>query len=153
MNASLPVLLDDGTRKYVWGLGLAYAVESSGNVLVYHTDALESVRALSDGAGLVLQAYRYDEYGLPLVSEGGVEQPFRYTGEQTDEATGLVYLRARMYEPDTGRLTARDVVAGIRGTARDAEPLYLCTQQPGSYRRTRVAMLSLSRRTASWEER
>ncbi len=23
--ASLPILLDDGTRKYVWGLGLAYA--------------------------------------------------------------------------------------------------------------------------------
>ena len=25
----LPVLLDDGTRKYVWGLGLAYAVETA----------------------------------------------------------------------------------------------------------------------------
>ena len=57
MNASLPVLLEDGERKYVWGLGLAYAVESSGNVLVYHTDGLGSVRALSDGAGLVVQVY------------------------------------------------------------------------------------------------
>ena len=31
VNASLPNLLDDGTRKYVWGLGLAFAVDTSGN--------------------------------------------------------------------------------------------------------------------------
>ncbi len=29
VNASLPVLLDDGVRKYVWGLGLAFAVDPS----------------------------------------------------------------------------------------------------------------------------
>ncbi len=28
-NRSLPVLLDDGTRKYVWGIGLAHAVEGT----------------------------------------------------------------------------------------------------------------------------
>ncbi len=47
VNASLPVLLDDGARKYVWGLGLAYAVDSSGNPIVYHTDGLGSVQALT----------------------------------------------------------------------------------------------------------
>ena len=51
VNASLPVLLDDGTRKYVWGLGLAFAVDQADNPLVYHTDGLGSVRALSDGSG------------------------------------------------------------------------------------------------------
>ena len=100
------------TRKYVWGLGLAYAVESSGNVLVYHTDGLGSVRALSDGAGLVVQAYGYDEYGMALVSEGGVEQPFRYTREQYDDSTGLVYLRARYYDPESGQFVTRDDFGG-----------------------------------------
>ena len=33
VNASLPVLLDDGTHKYVWGLALAFAVNSSDNPL------------------------------------------------------------------------------------------------------------------------
>ncbi len=32
VNASLPNVLADGTFKYVYGLGLAYAVDSSGNV-------------------------------------------------------------------------------------------------------------------------
>ncbi|MEK7214293.1 MAG: hypothetical protein AAB289_01675, partial [Chloroflexota bacterium] len=45
VNRGLPVVLDDGTRKYVYGLGLAYAVEGS-NVLTYHTDGLGSVRAV-----------------------------------------------------------------------------------------------------------
>lgn len=36
VNATLPVLLDDGSHKYVWGLGLAFAVNTSGNPLVYH---------------------------------------------------------------------------------------------------------------------
>ena len=109
VNASLPVLLEDGERKYVWGLGLAYAVDSSGGTIVYHSDGLGSVRALSDGAGLVVQAYRYDEYGMTMVSEGSIEQPFRYTGEQTDE-TGLVYLRARYYDAQTGRFLGRDPI-------------------------------------------
>ena len=49
VDASLPVLLDDGTHKYVWGLGLAFAVDTSGNPLVYHADGLGSVRALTLG--------------------------------------------------------------------------------------------------------
>ncbi len=75
VNASLPVLLDDGTRKYVWGLGLAFAVDTSGNPLVYHTDGLGSVRALTDASGNVVQTYQYDEYGVVLSSQGTVEQP------------------------------------------------------------------------------
>ena len=69
----------------------------------------------SDGAGLVVQLYRYDEYGVGLVSEGGVEQPFRYTGEQFDESTGLVYLRARYYDVQTGRFVSRDKFVGSSG--------------------------------------
>jgi hypothetical protein len=34
----LPVVLDDGTRKYVYGLGLAYTVDANGGaVQVSHT--------------------------------------------------------------------------------------------------------------------
>ncbi len=60
VDASLPVLLDDGTHKYVWGLGLAFAVDSSGNPLVYHADGLGSVRALTDSSGNVVQTYQGD---------------------------------------------------------------------------------------------
>ncbi len=115
VNASLPVLLDDGARKYVWGLGLAFAVDSSSNVTVYHTDGLGSVRALTDGLGNIVQSYRYDEYGVATSSQGSIDQPFRYTGEQHDSETGLVYLRARSYDPGMGRFVTRDSWPGTTG--------------------------------------
>ena len=82
VNASLPVLLDDGTHKYVWGIGLAFAVDTSGNPLVYHTDGLGSVRALTDASGNVVQTYQYDEYGNVVSRSGGVSQPFAHMSKQ-----------------------------------------------------------------------
>ncbi|MCC6627279.1 MAG: hypothetical protein IT340_07740 [Chloroflexi bacterium] len=69
VGGGLPVLLDDGTRKYVWGLGLAYAVSGS-SVEVYHTDGLGSVRALTDGAGALVQTQATDEFGAPTATVG-----------------------------------------------------------------------------------
>ncbi len=62
VNRGLPVNLEDGTRKYVWGLGLAYAVEGT-NLDIYHADGLSSVRAISDRAGAVTQLYQTVECG------------------------------------------------------------------------------------------
>jgi RHS repeat-associated protein len=109
----LPTLLDDGARKYVWGLGLAYAVGGTG-IEVYHADGLGSVQALTDAAGRVTQTQRTDEYGVPTETTGASGQPFGFTGEQRD-ATGLVYLRARMYDPASGRFMQRDTHPGGTG--------------------------------------
>ncbi|MBI3966997.1 MAG: carboxypeptidase regulatory-like domain-containing protein [Chloroflexi bacterium] len=110
----LPVLLDDGTRKYVWGQGLAYALEGPNkNLEVYHSDGLGSVRAITNGSGNVVQTYQTDEFGVPIVDQaapGRESQPFQYTGEQRDP-TGLVYLRARMYDPKLARFLQQDPLA------------------------------------------
>ena len=113
VNRSLPVVLDDGTRKYVWGLGLAYAVDKiSGAILAYHTDGLASVRGVTDAAGNVIETYQNDEFGVAVTTAGSVDQPFQYTGEQRDAESGFIYLRARMYEPALGRLAQRDPLVG-----------------------------------------
>lgn len=106
VGAGLPVTLDDGTRKYVWGLGLAYAVAGT-SLEVYHADQLGSIRAITDGAGVVTATYRTDEWGVPTASTGASTQPFAFTGEPRD-ATGLSYLRARYYDPSLGRFMSRD---------------------------------------------
>lgn len=78
VNAGLPVLLTDGSRKYIWGLGLAYTTDLSGVVQgVYHTDGLGSVRVLTDTAGSVVQTLRTDEFGIPQAGQGSSGQPFR----------------------------------------------------------------------------
>jgi RHS repeat-associated protein len=110
-NRSLPVTIDDGTRKYVWGLGLAYAVNGSA-LEVVHADRLGSVRVLTDAAGAATAGYRFDEYGIQTVTTGSSSLPFAFTGEPRD-ATGLSYLRARYYDPSLGRFMSRDTFSGF----------------------------------------
>ena len=111
VNAGLPVTLDDGTRKYVWGLGLAYAVSGTA-IEVQHADRLGSIRAVTDGTGTVIATYQTDEFGVPTTSTGSAGSPFRYTGEPLD-ASGLTYLRARYYDASLGRFLSRDPFAGV----------------------------------------
>ena len=60
------------------------------------------------------------EYGKPApsntkLSEDGrinLNNTFGYTGEMWDEESNLLYLRARYYEPETGRFLSRDSYEG-----------------------------------------
>lgn len=112
-SGPLAMTLDDGVRKYVYGLDLAYAVAGS-SIEVYHADRLGSIRALTDGGGAVTATYRVDEWGRTTGGTGGSGQPFGYTGEPGD-ATGLTYLRTRYYDPDLGRFLGRDTWSGAPG--------------------------------------
>jgi hypothetical protein len=50
-DRSLPVVLAVGTLAYVWGLDLAYATDTSGNVQdIYHTHGLGSAQRTDMGA-------------------------------------------------------------------------------------------------------
>jgi len=104
-------LLYDGRRTYVDGLqGLAYDVDGNGTLEVFHQDGLGSERAVSYSNGNVTQTYGTTAYGVPNAAwtQGSSNQSFQYTGQQRDVATGFVYLRARMYDPNTGRFIQQD---------------------------------------------
>jgi RHS repeat-associated protein len=60
----------------------------------------------------VAQTYKTDPFGAPTDVDGTSSQPFGYAGEQTDVETGLVNLRARMYDPQLGRFIQRDRFGG-----------------------------------------
>jgi RHS repeat-associated protein len=77
------------------------------------TDGLGSVRQLSDANGNIVQTYTYAPFGELLAAQGNRSSALRYTGEQTDVDTGLVYLRARWYDSATGRFTTRDPFRGF----------------------------------------
>ncbi|MDQ5826392.1 MAG: DUF6531 domain-containing protein [Chloroflexota bacterium] len=113
VNRSLPVLLEDGRRKYVWGLDLVYAAEGNGTLEVYHTDGLGSVRAVTYPNGNVTQNYRTDAFGVVVKRQGTSNQPFQFAGEERDKETGFYYLRARYYDPSMGRFLQRDPFAGM----------------------------------------
>jgi RHS repeat-associated protein len=111
----LPLVLNDGTRKYVYGLGLAYTVDITGTLQVAHTDGLGSVRAITDSAGTVVETYQSDAFGVPLLTQGTSCQPFQFTGQQQDPESGLYYLRGRYYLPSLGRFISRDPLFGSMG--------------------------------------
>ncbi len=78
---------------------------------------------------------RKDEFGTPALTSGS--QPFGYTGEPFDAETGLLYLRARYYDPPTGRFLSRDSFGGFASTPASlhrytyAHNNPVCAQQPG----------------------
>jgi RHS repeat-associated protein len=118
----LPVVLDDGTSRLVWGpAGLAWTV-SGTEVEVPLADRLGSVRTVTDESGAVVATARTDEYGVPTVATGSPANAYGFTGEPVDP-TGLVHLRARSYDPDLGRFTSRDTWPGA-ATASQAQNRY-----------------------------
>jgi RHS repeat-associated protein len=132
VNQSLPVLLEDGTRKYVWGAGgLAYAVESTGTgtTTVHHSDGLGSVRGLTNRSGTVIQTSEHDEFGVPIQTQGTLQQPLGFTGEP-QEPSGLVNLRARVYAPTLGRFLQRDPFGGFLGEPQSQQPYAYAHNNP-----------------------
>jgi RHS repeat-associated protein len=130
INQSLPMLLSDGTRNYVYGLGLAFSVDTSGNLAVYHTDGLGSVRALTDPNGNIVQTYQADEFGVPALTQGSSAQPFGYAGQQTDAESAFQYLRARMYDPSTGRFLTADPTFGTLPSPLSLNPFLYTLDNP-----------------------
>ncbi len=121
----------DGTR-YLHGLGLA-AVEHAGAWYYPHTDALGSIRRWSDASGQVVGAREYDPYGAIIQQQGVNPTPLGFAGEWHDSATGLQYLRARWYQPETGRFTQVDPFPGVLPLPAtqpvSARPVSVRTQQ------------------------
>jgi RHS repeat-associated protein len=77
-------------------------------------DAHGNVRALVDANGQVVSAMDYDAHGVPLsvTPAGSPTSSLGYNGEYFDTDLGLIYLRARWYDPSTGRFHTRDPYQG-----------------------------------------
>ncbi|MCL4243292.1 MAG: RHS repeat-associated core domain-containing protein [Dehalococcoidia bacterium] len=116
INAGLPVVLDDGPSRegYLYGAGLS-AMKQSGNWFYYLADGLGSTMAIVDSSGNSQKTYEYDVYGDVTGGSGGLSNEFDFAGQQTDP-TGLQYLRARYYDPETGSFLSRDPLEEVGGT-------------------------------------
>ena len=68
---------------------------------------------MTDATARVVQIDDTDEFGALTQAQGLSPQPFGYTGEQRDNETSLLYIRARMYDPVVGRFISRDPVPGM----------------------------------------
>jgi RHS repeat-associated protein len=74
----------------------------------YGYDGMGSVRQLTGLDEKVTDTYNYDAFGNLLSSPGPTPNNYLYRGEQYDSELALYYLRARYYNPQTGRFLSRD---------------------------------------------
>jgi len=103
---SIPLLISDGEYRYLYASSTTpfAQIEISTSELTYlHDDELGSVRLATDGAGGVLGAQSFTEFGTPVPAAGAIDSHVGFTGNWTDPDTGLVHLRARDYDPETGQ--------------------------------------------------
>ena len=86
--------------------------ERAEGYFTYHGDGLGSIRHLTDENGLETDRFVYEAFGLLEHREGATPNSFHYTGEQYDPNLGFYYLRARYYDPATGRFPTMDTYQG-----------------------------------------
>ncbi len=108
LASELPQVLaeSDGTA-YLYGADLI-GLERAGAMSYYLPDTLGSTRRVVDGSGAVIAAYTYEAFGTLKTSSGTLANDVRFTGERTDQESGLLFLRARSYDPSTGRFLQPD---------------------------------------------
>lgn len=64
------------------------------------------------------------------MSQGNTPNAYRYTGQQSDADSTLLYLRARYYEPNTGRFITQDPYKGDRRIPMTLNSYLYCLNNP-----------------------
>jgi RHS repeat-associated protein len=106
-------------------IGTKYNSEGNENtgaekerVYYYHSDHLGSAQVVTNHAGQLYERLEYTPYGETWIEwrNAGVQQgeatPYRFTGKERDEETGLYYYGARYLDPKTSRWLSADPAMG-----------------------------------------
>lgn len=126
----MPLILEDQTNSYVYGPGglPIEQIPTSGEPLFLHHDQQGSTRLLTSLTGTTETAYTYTPYGKLEASTGGATTPLRYDAQYTSTDTGLIYLRARVYDPNTAQFLTLDPLLETTG-----EPYAYTTDNPENH--------------------
>jgi RHS repeat-associated protein len=104
---------DGGVTDYLHGPGPDELLRLAGvaGALYPLPDQLGSPSALTDSAGNVVERRSYEPFGG---GPGSQLTRYDFTGRERDSQTGLIYYRARWYDPAQGRFLSEDP-AGFAG--------------------------------------
>lgn len=119
---------------------------STGIVLYLHHDEHGSTRVITGSAGTVEGSYTYTSYGAVEGHTGTAMAALGYDAQYTSSDTGLVYLRARVYDPATAQFLSSDPLKAITG-----EPYAYAGDNPLNASDPTGLIFGISG-TPSWEE-
>ena len=99
---------------YVYGpTGLLYRVKAdNATYSYYHYDYRGSTTAITNEAQNITHSYSYDPFGKVLAKTEADANPFQYVGKYgvQYESPTLTFMRARYYDPTTGRFVSEDPI-------------------------------------------
>jgi RHS repeat-associated protein len=96
----------------------------------FHLDGLRSTVSLTDAVGVGRQSIFYDAWGNERDRIGASANNFTFTGHELDEETGLIYAKARFYDPDIGRFLSQDTVLGDVASPPSLHRYFYVMQNP-----------------------
>jgi RHS repeat-associated protein len=99
---------------YLYGLGnIAEWSGYSMNAVVdyYLEDGMGNTRFMTNNSGSMDSVLSFDPYGVRTYQSGG-SPAHEYDGQRLDSDTNFYFLRARYYDPATGRFITRDTLSG-----------------------------------------
>jgi len=118
VSGKLPLLLYDGTNYYIYGPeGLPFEQIASETATYLHHDYLGSTRLLTNSSGEAKGKYTYTPNGAVEEHTGSASTPLGFSGQYRNESTGLIYLRARVYDPTTAQFMSVDPLVAETGEA------------------------------------
>jgi len=117
-----PAGLDAILSTYITSSGVTQKLAQYEGTFYYMKDSQGTVTSLLDPSGGVVQKYNYRSYGKLINIKNGSGQDisqnpvlrssFTYIGREYEDETGLFYMRARYYDPSTGRFMQKDPIPG-----------------------------------------
>ncbi len=103
-------------RRFLYGDG-PVAMQTPSATYFYHLDPMGSVTELTNASGAVVAAYHYGAYGtVSVTGTNPPDNPLLFQGQYLDASTGLYDMRARTYDPATGRFLQRDPLSTPTGS-------------------------------------
>jgi RHS repeat-associated protein len=102
-------------RSYTYGkqhISQNQLINSTWTPSFYGYDGFSNVRQLTSSTGTITDTYDYDAWGNAVNTAGTTPNAYLYRGEQYDLDLSLYYLRARYFNPLTGRFLSRDAEDG-----------------------------------------
>ncbi|MDO4352815.1 MAG: polymorphic toxin-type HINT domain-containing protein, partial [Clostridia bacterium] len=100
----------------------------------YTKDLRESSINIVDKTGTSVRSYSYDDYGeTKAMGSGDFYNEICYGAGIYDDTTGLYYLNARYYSPETGNFLTQDTYRGSRSKTETLNLYGYCAGNPINY--------------------
>jgi RHS repeat-associated protein len=121
----------EGLVKYYYAGSRLIARRSKKGVYWYHQDHLGSPRIITDRKQKVAAKNDYEPYGIPIGRTKSGLGEVGFTGQRTEQESGLLHLNARYYDPSLTTFLSPNPVIPSAYSPQSLDPYKYANSSPG----------------------